>query len=334
MNTQQAFSTPNIALGVAGPKVFPLALGCMGLSGMYGPNTEDDGIATIHAALDAGITLLDTGDFYGMGHNEMLISKAIAGRKQAVQLSVKFGAQRAPDGAFIGVDNRPAAVKTFAAYSLKRLGVEVLDIYRPARLDPNVPIEETVGAIADLVKQGYVRHIGLSEVGVETVRRAQAVHPICDVQIEYSLISRKPEAELFVALKDMGISATLYGVLSRGLLSGRAPTGPSDFRAHLPRFTGENGVRNQRLVQSVRQFAGDRGQTPAQLCVAWVLAKQPTFVPLLGVRTPQQLHDLLAAQAKPLTPSELQELEALVPAHAVAGTRYAEPHMAHLDSER
>ncbi|MDX2019630.1 MAG: aldo/keto reductase [Deltaproteobacteria bacterium] len=322
------------SLGETGPLVSPLALGCMGLSGMYGPSRDDVGIATIQAALDAGITLLDTGDFYGMGQNEMLIAKAIEGRRQSVQLSVKFGALRAPDGSFVGVDNRPAAVKNFAAYSLKRLGADVIDIYRPARLDPNVPIEDTIGAVADLVKQGYVRHIGLSEVGVQTVQRANAVHPICDVQIEYSLVSRRPEESLFPALQAMGISATLYGVLSRGLLSGRAPTGPGDFRAHLPRFSGDNGAQNQRLVQSVRQFAADRGQTAAALCLAWALAKQPNFVPLIGPRTPQQLEELLAALAKPLTTGEVQELETLVPAAAIAGSRYAEAHMAHLDSER
>src|SRR5580693_3439161 len=231
-------------LGSAGPAVFPLALGCMGMSGMYGGTDESESIATIHAALERGVTLIDTGDFYGMGHNELLVGRAVAGRRDRVQLSVKFGALRGPDGAWLGVDTRPVAVKTFAAYSLKRLGVDVIDIYRPARLDPAVPIEDTIGAVADLVKAGYVRYAGPSEVGAETIRRAHRVHPIVDLQIEYSLASRRPEAAIFPVLAELGISATLYGVLSRGLLGGSKPGGPGDSRGHLPRFSGEAGERN------------------------------------------------------------------------------------------
>lgn len=227
-------------LGSTGPTVFPLALGCMGMSGMYGKSEDDEGIATIHAALDQGVTLVDTGDFYGMGHNEMLIARALKGRRDKALLSVKFGALRSPDGAWTGFDGRPASVKNFAAYSLTRLGVDHIDIYRPARLDSQVPIEDTIGAISELIKSGHVRSIGLSEVGVDTIRRAHAVHPVCDLQIEYSLISRGPERGILPVLEELEIGVTAYGVLSRGLLSGSAPSGSGDFRSSLPRFRGEN----------------------------------------------------------------------------------------------
>ncbi|MBN9164671.1 MAG: aldo/keto reductase [Myxococcales bacterium 68-20] len=321
-------------LGATGPEVFPIALGCMGMSGMYGASSEDEGIATIHAAIDRGVTLIDTGDFYGMGHNEMLVGRALkGGRRDKVQVSVKFGALRGPDGAFIGIDTRPVAVKNFVAHSLTRLGVDFIDIYRPARLDPNVPIEDTIGAIAELVQKGYVRHIGLSEVGADTIRRAHAVHPIVDLQVEYSLISRKPEEKIFPVLAELGISATLYGVLSRGLLSGSKPSGPSDFRSRLPRFSAANRAQNDTVVGAVAAFAAARGQTPAQLAIAWALAKQPRLVPLIGARTRQQLDGALGALDKPLSASELAELERIVPRDAVAGTRYDEVQMAHLDSE-
>ena len=240
-------------LGVTGPSVFPLALGCMGMSGMYGPADETESIATIHAALDQGIALVDTGDFYGMGHNEMLIGRALRGRRDKALLSVKFGAMRGPDGSWIGYDARPAAVKNFLAYSLNRLGVDHIDIYRPARLDPKVPIQETVGAMAELVKAGYVRAIGLSEVGPETIRQAQAVHPICDLQIEYSLISRGPEEKIFPILQELGIGVTAYGVLSRGLLCGSRPAVSGDLRARFPRFLGANRERNQSIIDALRK---------------------------------------------------------------------------------
>ena len=323
-----------ISLGKSGPAVFPIALGCMGMSGIYGQTTDDEGIRTIHAAIERGVTLIDTGDFYGMGHNEMLVGRAVAGRRDKVQISVKFGAMRDPKGAFIGLDCRPAAVKNFAAYSLKRLGVDVIDVYRPARLDPSVPIEETIGAIKELIEQGYVRHIGLSEVGVETIRRAHAVHPVVDVQIEYSLASRAPEAKIFPVLAELGISATLYGVLSRGLLSGSKPTAPTDFRAHLPRFAGEEGERNAVVVEKLRALAAAGGRTPSQLCVAWALAKQPALVPLVGARTQAQLEDVLGALAKPLSAKEVADVEAVVPPGAIAGPRYQAAQMAHLDSEK
>ncbi|CAM3875432.1 aldo/keto reductase [Corallococcus sp. ZKHCc1 1396] len=327
--TQQAQRT--VKLGATGPEVFPLGLGCMGMSGMYGATDDAESVRTLQSAIDQGVTLIDTGDFYGMGHNELLVGRAIAGRRERVQLSVKFGALRGPDGSWMGMDMRPAAVKTFAAYSLKRLGVEVIDIYRPARLDPAVPIEDTIGAIADLVKAGYVRHIGLSEMGVETVRRAHRVHPIVDLQIEYSVASRGPEAAIFPALKELGISATLYGVFSRGLLTGSKPKGKGDFRAWLPRFTGENGEKNQDSVAAFQRFAQERRMTPGQLAIAWVLARQPAFVPVVGVKTGAQLDDALGALTRSLSKEDVTALESLV---TISGERYGAEQMHHLDSER
>jgi aryl-alcohol dehydrogenase-like predicted oxidoreductase len=311
-----------------------LALGCMGMSGMYGPSDENESIATIHAALDRGIQLIDTGDFYGMGHNEMLIGRAIRDRRGQCLLSVKFGAMRGPDGAWIGQDGRPAAVKNFLSYSLKRLGVDYIDVYRPARLDASVPVEDTIGAIADTVKAGYVRAIGLSEVGPATIRRAHAVHPIRDLQIEYSLISRGPEEKIFPVLAELGIGVTAYGVLSRGLLCGSATSGPGDFRAHLPRFSGENLARNQELVEQLTALASQRGISASQLAIAWVLAKDERIVPVMGARTRAQLDESLGALAVKLSPDELDRIETLIPASSVAGTRYGEPQMKHLDSER
>jgi aryl-alcohol dehydrogenase-like predicted oxidoreductase len=321
-------------LGATGLQVFPLALGCMGMSGMYGPADDNESIATIHAALDAGVTLLDTGDFYGSGHNEMLIGRALRDRRDKALLSVKFGALRSPDGGWGGVDARPAAVKNFAAYSLKRLGVDHIDIYRPARLDPNVPIEDTVGAIADLIRAGYVRHIGLSEVGAATVRRAHAVHKISDLQIEYSLISRNPESAIFPALEELGISVTAYGVLSRGLLSGSKPAAQGDFRAHFPRFSGENFSQNEKIIERLKKIATERSLTPAQLAIAWVLAKGRRIIPVLGARTRAQLSESLAALRITLTESELARIEESIRASAIAGTRYGEAQMSMLDSEQ
>jgi aryl-alcohol dehydrogenase-like predicted oxidoreductase len=321
-------------LGSHGPRVSVLALGCMGMSGMYGPTDEAESIATIHAALDAGVTLLDTGDFYGTGHNEMLIGRALRDRPGQALISVKFGAMRAPGGAWVGVDARPAAVKNFAAYSLTRLGVDHIDIYRPARLDPAVPIEDTVGAIADLIKAGYVRAIGLSEVGPDTIRRAHVVHAIADLQIEYSLVSRGPEREIFPLLAELGIGVTAYGVLSRGLLSGSKPAAAGDFRANLPRFSGENGERNRQLVQALETLAREKGVTASQLAIAWVLARGTNIVPLVGARTRVQLQESLAARQLQLSSADLDRIEAAVPESAVAGTRYDAHQMQMLDSER
>jgi aryl-alcohol dehydrogenase-like predicted oxidoreductase len=321
-------------LGSTGPTVFPLALGCMGMSGMYGKSEDDEGIATIHAALDQGVTLVDTGDFYGMGHNEMLIARALKGRRDKALLSVKFGALRSPDGAWTGFDGRPASVKNFAAYSLTRLGVDHIDIYRPARLDPQVPIEDTIGAISELIKSGHVRSIGLSEVGVGTIRRAHAVHPICDLQIEYSLISRGPERDILPVLEELEMGVTAYGVLSRGLLSGSAPSGSGDFRSSLPRFRGENLARNQRLIDELRKIASEKGMTPSQLAIAWVLAKGSSIVPVIGARKRRQLTEALGALQFELSEDDIARVEGAIPAAAVAGTRYDEHQMKMLDSER
>ena len=321
-------------LGTNGPTLFPLALGCMGMSDMYGPADEKESIATIHAALDAGVNLLDTGDYYARGHNELLIGRALQGRRDRALLSVKFGVLRSPDGAWLVPDSRPAAVKNFLAYSLTRLGVDHIDIYRPGRLDPAVPIEETVGAIGELIKAGYVRYIGLSEVGAETVRRAHAVHPISDLQIEYSLISRGPETRIFPVLSELGIGLTAYGVLSRGLLSGSRPAAKGDFRAYLPRFTGENRERNQRLIDTLQNLASDKRATASQLAIAWVLAKGDRIVPLIGARTRKQLEESLAALKVELSPSDIATIEEAIPPSAVAGTRYDEHQLRILDSER
>jgi aryl-alcohol dehydrogenase-like predicted oxidoreductase len=325
---------PTRRLGATGPEVFPVALGCMGMSGLYGPTDDAESIATIHAAIDAGVNLLDTGDFYGMGHNEMLLCRALHFQREQVLLSVKFGAQRSPSGAWLGFDARPAAVKTALAYSLKRLGVDHIDIYRPARLDPAVPIEDTVGAIAQMVEAGYVRHIGLSEVGAETIRRAAAVHPIVDLQIEYAVISRSPEAKIFPVLEELNIAATTYGTLSRGLLSGSQLGSAGDYRVHLPRFTGDNLTRNQQLVAKLKRVADSKGITQSQLAIAWALNKQSFIVPVIGARTRTQLAESLAALEVKLTSAEMAEIEAAVPADAVAGTRYDAVQMKNLDSEK
>ncbi|HVU52130.1 MAG TPA: aldo/keto reductase [Polyangia bacterium] len=322
-------------LGADGPTVFPLALGCMGIAGqgMYGAADDRESIATIHAALDAGVNLIDTGDFYGAGRSELVIGRALADRPGRALLSVKFGAMRSPDHQWIGFDGRPAAVKNFLGYTLARLGVERIEIYRPSRPDPAVPIEDTVGAIADLVKAGYVGHVGLSEVGADTVRRARAVAPVADLQIEYSLVSRGPEAKIFPALAELGVGATVYGVLSRGLLSGSRPGPQGDFRAFLPRFSSANAEANARLVASLRALAGDKGVTATQLAIAWVLARAPAFaVPVVGARTRAQLAEALGALSVRLAPDELAHIEATLP--PVAGTRYDERQMKVLDSER
>jgi aryl-alcohol dehydrogenase-like predicted oxidoreductase len=259
-----------VKLGASGPDVSRVGLGCMGMSGMYGAADEAESIATIHAALDAGINLLDTGDFYGMGHNEMLIGRALQDRdRERVLISVKFGAQRAPDNTWLGYDARAAAVKTACAYSLQRLRTDHIDVYRPARLDQRVPIEETVGAIGELIDAGYVRYVGLSEVGADTIRRAAATRPVCDLQIEYSLISRGIEREILPVCRELGISVTAYGVLSRGLISGHwsaeRQLGAGDFRGRAPRFQGDNLEQNLALVERLRAVAASRGASVAQI---------------------------------------------------------------------
>jgi aryl-alcohol dehydrogenase-like predicted oxidoreductase len=309
----------------------------MGMSDLYGPADEAESVATIHAALDAGVTLLDTGDFYGMGHNELLLREALRGRnRDNAVISVKFGALRGPDGSWGGVDTRPSAVKNFLGYSLKRLGTDHVDIYRPARFDPSVPIEETVGALAELVQAGWVRHIGLSEVGAETLRRAAAVHPIADLQIEYSLISRGIEDEILPTARELGVGITAYGVLSRGLLSGHwsADRQVRDFRAHLPRFSGDNLAANLRLVEALREVATTRSATVAQVAIAWVLSRGEDIVPLVGARRRDRLSESLEAVDLVLDANDLAAIEAAVPALAVAGTRYDAMQMSFLDSEK
>ena len=325
-------------LGKTGPIVSVIGLGCMGMSDFYGPADRGESISTIHAALDAGITLLDTGDFYGMGHNEMLIREALSSRNRGnVQISVKFGALRDVERNWFGYDSRPAAVKNFLAYSLQRLGVEAIDIYRPARLDPAVPIEETVGALGEMVKKGYLKHIGLSEVGSETIRRAHATHPISDLQIEYSLISRGIESDILKTCRELGIGITAYGVLSRGLISGhwsKDRSGAQDFRKNSPRFQGEKIDRNLALVEHLRQIAADVGATPAQVAIAWVAAQGDDIVPLVGARRRERLTEALGALDVKLTEAHLAALAKAFPPGAAAGNRYPEAQLAHMDSER
>ncbi|AVT34230.1 aldo/keto reductase [Plantactinospora sp. BC1] len=329
----------NRTLGTNGPTVSALGLGTMGMSDLYGPADETESIATIHAALDAGVTLLDTGDFYGAGHNEMLLGRALRERNRAqVTISVKFGALRDPDGGWDGTDGRPEAVRNFLAYTLRRLDTDHVDVYRLSRLDPAVPIEETVGAIAEQVTAGRVRHIGLSEVGAATIRRAQAVHPIADLQIEYSLLSRTVEAEILPTCRELGIGVTAYGVLSRGLLSGHwtadRQLSPGDFRSFSPRFTGDNLQANLLLVDALREVAQSRGATVSQVAIAWVLSRGTDIVPLVGARRRDRLAESLGALDLTLDADDLAAIERAVPVGSAAGARYAAPAMAHLDSER
>lgn len=324
-------------LGATGPKVSEIGLGCMGMSGMYGPSDRAESIATVHAALDAGVNLLDTGDFYGMGHNEMLIAEALKGRKREDALiSVKFGALRDPSAGWIGFDGRPAAVKSSLAYTLQRLNVDYIDVYRPARLDPDVPIEDTIGAIADMVKAGYVKHIGLSEVGSATIRRAAAVHPIVDLQIEYSLISRGIEDGILQTCRELGTSITAYGVLSRGLISGhwqKDAAAPTDFRAYSPRFQGENVDKNLALVEALKAIADKKGASVAQIAIAWVAAQGKDVIPIVGARRRDRLTESLGSLDVALTGEDLEAIEKAVPKGSAAGARYAAAQMAHLDSE-
>jgi aryl-alcohol dehydrogenase-like predicted oxidoreductase len=322
-------------LGTAGPDVSAIALGCMAMSGVGGPSDRGESIATIHAALDAGINLFDTGDFYGNGHNELLLAGALqGGKRERALLSVKFGAMRAPAGQWGGgFDARPAAVKNWLAYSLVRLGVDYIDVYRPARLDPQVPIEETVGAIAEMVKAGYVRYIGLSEVSAATIRRANAVHPIVDVQLEYSLFTRGIEDTILPACRELGIGVTAYGVLARGLFGGSMAQTRTSTRASLPRFTGENLEKNLALADALQRVAGAKGVSTGQIAIAWVLHRSAEIVPLVGARRPAQLADALGALDVTLDAAELAAIEAAVPKGAAVGDRYNPHQMRELDSE-
>jgi aryl-alcohol dehydrogenase-like predicted oxidoreductase len=323
-------------LGRTGPAVSALGLGAMGMSGeAYGATDRAESIATVHAALEAGVTLIDTGDFYAMGHNELLLAEALRGRdRDSYQLSVKFGQLRGPGMVLGGQDNRPAAIKNFLAYSLTRLGTDHIDIYRPARLDPAVPIEETVGAIKEVIDAGYVRHIGLSEVDAATIRRAHAVHPIADLQIEYSLLSRAVEADVLPTLQELGIGMTAYGVLGRGLISGHwsagLVAGPGDMRGRSPRFSSGNVEHNLALVEALRRVAAVKGCTVAQLAIAWVAAQGSDIVPLVGARTRGRLTEALPAIELDLTADDLAEIEQAVPAGSARGDRYPAAHMSSL----
>jgi aryl-alcohol dehydrogenase-like predicted oxidoreductase len=322
-------------LGRNGPAVSALGLGCMGFSGGYGPVDDAESIATVHAALDAGVNYIDTGDFYGAGQNEMLLGRALKGKRDKAFIAVKFGALRGPDGAWLGSDNRPGAVKNFLAYTLKRLGTDTIDLYQPARVDPAVPIEDTIGAIVDMVKAGYVRHIGLSEAGVDTIRRAHKVHPIAALQIEYSLMSRSVEAAIVPVLRELGISLVAYGVLSRGLITDHALSGApaGEIRARMPRFMGDNLARNRAMVEALQAIAREKGCTTAQLAIAWVASRGNDVIPLIGAKRPEQLTGAAAALDVVFSPDDLSRIEAAMPAGAVAGERYGAALMTHLDSE-
>jgi aryl-alcohol dehydrogenase-like predicted oxidoreductase len=326
-------------LGQDGPIVSAIGLGCMGMSGMYGAADEKESIATIHAALDVGVTMLDTADFYGMGHNEWLLQKALGGRpRESFFLAVKFGAMRAPKGNFVGIDTRPAAVKNFLAYTLRRLGTDYVDLYQPTRVDPHVPIEDTIGAVSEMVRAGYVRHIGLSEASSETIRKAHAVHPIVALQIEYSLVARSVEQDILPTLRRLGISLVAYGVFSRGLLTGHVPSRESasqgDIRAHLPRFQSENLKANQQVVSRLRAIAEEKKITVAQLAAAWMFSRGKDIVPLVGARRRDQLSEALRAMEVSFSAGELAAIEDAVPIGSIAGDRYGAEQMAALDSER
>jgi aryl-alcohol dehydrogenase-like predicted oxidoreductase len=326
-------------LGYLGPSVSAIGLGCMGMSDLYGPADRAESLATIHAALDAGVTLLDTGDYYGMGHNELLIREALAGRpRDQVMISVKFGSLRDPSGAWLGSDGRPAAVKTYLAYTLRRLGTDYVDVYRPGRVDPTVPIEDTVGAIVEMIQAGHVRHVGLSEAGADTLRRAHGVHPVADLQIEYSLLSRGVEARILPVCRELGIGITAYGVLGRGLLSGHwtkeRAAAKGDIRGFHPRYAGENLDRNLALVEALRAAAAGVGLTPAQAAIAWALSRDELIVPLVGARHRDRLAEALGALDAQLAPDALAAIDQAVPAGEVAGERYPARLLADLDSEK
>ena len=316
-------------LGKGGPEVGAVGLGCMGMSGVYGQTDEGEAVATIQEAIERGVNFLNTGDFYEMGHNETLVRRAIEGRREGAFVSVKFGALRSPDGRFLGFDGRPAAVKNFASYSLRRLGTDYIDLYQPARVDPSVPIEETVGAIAELVQAGYVRHVGLSEASGETVRRAQAVHPIAALETEYAVVTREVEAEILPTVRALGVSVVAYGVLAKGMIGGKASQfgGKGDHRGAIsPRFQGENLEHNLQRLEAFNAVARDKGVTPAQLALAWVLAQGEDVVPLVGAKTRERLAEALGALEIKLTAEDLQRIEQVVPVGSIAGTRY-QPQM-------
>ncbi|MFE7224831.1 aldo/keto reductase [Nocardioides sp. NPDC057577] len=334
MTTSDKTQFSSRQLGKTGPTVTSPALGGMSLSGAYGAVDDDEGVRVIHAYLDAGGTLIDTGDFYGAGHNEMLIARALRERsRDDAVLSVKFGALITPAGMPVGFDGRPEAVRSFLTYSLQRLGTDHIDIYRPARVDPQVPIEETVGAVQELVEAGYVRHIGLSEVSADTIRRATAVASISDLQIEYSLLSRGIETNgILDTCRELGIGITAYSVLGRGLIGGSGALGGS--LAMMPRFQGDNLDHNRALLATLEEIATAKGITLAQLAIAWVAAQSEHIVPVIGARRVSQVESMVGANAVTLDKADLARIDAAVPVGAARGDRYPTQFMGQLDSER
>lgn len=313
-------------LGQNGPRVSAMGLGCMRMSSFVGPkaSSDEEGIATIQAALDAGINFLNTGDFYGMGHNELLVGQAIKGRRDQALVSVKFGALRSPSGQMLGIDVRPNAVKNFAAYSLQRLGVDVIDIYQPGRIDPSVPVEETVGAIADLIKEGKVRYLGLSETGAENIRRAHKVHPVAALEIEYSLGTRFIEQDILPTVRELGIGLVAHGVVGQGLLTGSITNDlpPNDFRRQYPKFDLQNLPGNLERVSFLERMAREKNCSTSQLAIAWVLSRGEDVVPLVGMSSRARLVENLKAFEVALTKEDLNELDGSFALGAITGDRY------------
>lgn len=320
----------NRTLGTNGPLVSAVGLGCMGMSGAYGQSDEATSIATIERALELGHNFLDTADYYNAGHNEEMIGQAIKGKRDKAFLSVKTGQLVAPgpDGRMGpgSVTNRPEYLRNAVFYSLRRLKTDYIDLYTPARIDPDVPVEETMGALADLVQKGVIRYIGLSEASAASIRRAAAVHPVAALQIEYSLWSRDIEAEVLPTIRELGTGLVAYAPLSRGFLSGAfsKPEDIKDSRANMPRYQGENFYKNLELVEKIRTLAAEKNCTPAQLAIAWVLAQGEDVITIPGSKRIQHLEENIAAEQVQLTAKDLESINGIMPVGVVSGTRYPE----------